>query len=95
MDGKVYVLGRLGGQLRWVREPLSPYIDVKVIDPRTLLRVLAPFARLQAISHQVIDGIRLTVLRATHPGRLTRRGSLPVVWTSGQRVGSLENMDAL
>jgi len=90
VDGQAYVLDRPHGQLRWVHEPFLPYIDVKTIDPRKLLQVLSRFARFQGISYQVIGGVRLKVLRATDPYRLTRRGLLPVVWTSGQPVGSLE-----
>lgn len=37
----------------------------------------------------MIGGVRLKVLRATDPGSLTRRALLPVMYTSGQSVGSL------
>jgi hypothetical protein len=90
VDGQVYVLDRAHGRLRWVRDPAQEYIDVTVIDPRTLVRALAPFARFRAVGYQVIGGVRLTVLRATAPRRLTDRALLPVVWTSGQPVSSLE-----
>jgi hypothetical protein len=44
----------------------------KIIDPRKLLRVLAPYARFQATGYQVVGGVRLKVLRATDPGSVTR-----------------------
>ena len=56
VDGQVYVLDRANGRLRWVRQPEQAYIDVNVIDPRTLVRVLAPFARFQAAGYQVTGG---------------------------------------
>lgn len=90
VDRQIYVLDRPHGRLRWVHEPIRPYGDVKTIDPRKLLRVLGPFARFHGVGYQVIGGVRLKVLRATEPQRLTRRGLLPVVWTSGQPVGSLQ-----
>jgi hypothetical protein len=89
VDGQVYVLDRIHGRLTWVHEPFQVYNDPKIIDPRRLLRVLAPYARFQASGYQVIGGIRLTVLRATDPGSLTRRNLLPVMYTSGLSVGSL------
>ena len=90
VDGQVYVLNRAHGRLGWLHDPAQEYIDVNVTDPRTLVRVLAPFARFQAAGYQVIGGVRLKVLRATDPRRLTDRALLPVVWTSGQPVSSLE-----
>ena len=90
VGGQVYVLDRVHGRLRWLHDPAQEYIDVNVIDPRTLVRVLAPFARFQAAGYQVIGGVRLKVLRAADPRRLTGRALLPVVWTSGQPVSSLE-----
>ncbi len=73
------MLNRAHGRLRWVRDPAQEYIDVNVTDPRTLMRVLAPFARFQAAGSRVIGGVRLKVLRATDPRRLTDRALLPVV----------------
>ena len=72
-----------------VHEPFQVYGSPKIIDPRRLLRVLAPYARFQASGYQVIGGVRLRVLRATDPGNLTRRNLLPVMATSGLSVGSL------
>src|SRR5215470_5813527 len=89
VDGQVYVLDRIHGQLRWVHQPFQVYSNPKIIDPRRLLRVLAPHARFQASGYQVIGGVRLKVLRATDPGNLTRRNLLPVMYTSGLSVGSL------
>jgi len=89
VDGQVYVLDRIHGQLRWVHQPFQVYSNPKIIDPRRLLRVLAPYARFQASGYQVIGGVRLKVLRATDPGNLTRRNLLPVMYTSGLSVGSL------
>jgi hypothetical protein len=90
VDGQIYALYRPHGRLEWVHEPILPYIHVKIIDPRKLLRTLAPFARFQATGYQVIGGVKLKVLRATDPHRLTHHALLPVMWTSGQPVGSLE-----
>jgi hypothetical protein len=89
VDGQVYVLLRVRGQLRWIHQPFQVYNNPKIIDPRRLLHVLAPFARFQATGYQVIGGVRLKVLRATDPGSLTRRALLPVMYTSGLSVGSL------
>jgi len=89
VDGQVYALSRVRGQLRWIHQPFQVYNNPKIIDPRRLLRVLAPFARFQATGYQVIGGVRLKVLRATDPGSLTRRALLPVMYTSGLSVGSL------
>jgi hypothetical protein len=90
VDGQVYDLFRVHGRLRWFHSPDPSYINPKIIDPRRLLRALEPFARLQVAGSQMIGGLRLTVLRATDPGRLTQRDLLPVMWTSGEHVGSLE-----
>jgi hypothetical protein len=90
VDGQIYALFRPHGRLEWFHEPIQPYIRVEIIDPRKLLRTLAPFARFQAMGYQVIGGVRLKVLRATDPHRLTHHALLPVTWTSGQPVGSLE-----
>src|SRR5215831_16823798 len=89
VDGQVYVLDRIHGQPAWVHQPFQVYSNPKIIDPRRLLRVLAPYARFQASGYQVIGGVRLKVLRATDPGNLTRRNLLPVMYTSGLSVGSL------
>ena len=89
VGGQVYVLDRIHGRPTWVHEPFQVYANPKIIDPRRLLRVLAPYARFQASGYQVIGGVRLKVLRATDPGNLTRRNLLPVMSTSGLPVGSL------
>jgi len=89
VDGQVYIPVRVRGRLRWVHEPSPAYVTPRIIDPRRLLRVLAAYARFQATGYQVIGGVRLTVLRATDPGNLTRRALLPVLYTSGLSVGSL------
>jgi hypothetical protein len=90
VDGQVYDYSRVLGRLTWVHVPNPSYANVKIIDPRRLLRVLESVSRFQAAGYQVIGGVRLKVLRATDPGRLTRRDLLPVVYTSGQPVASLE-----
>jgi hypothetical protein len=89
VDGQVYALFRVHGRLRWVHEPFQVYNNPKIIDPRRLLHVLAPYARFHATGYQVIGGVRLKILRATDPGNLTRRNLLPVMYTSGLSVGSL------
>ena len=89
VDGQVYIPVRVRGRLRWVHEPSQVYVTPRIIDPRRLLRVLAPYVRFQATGYQVIGGVRLKVLRATDPGNLTRRALLPVLYTSGLSVGSL------
>ena len=83
----MYTLDR--GRPTWVHQSSQVYISPMIIDPRRLLRVLAPYARFQASGYQVIGGVRLKVLRATNPGNLTRRALLPVMYSSGQSVGSL------
>jgi hypothetical protein len=91
VDGQVYDLFRVHGRLQWFHSPDPSYINPKIIDPRRLLRALERYSRFQATGSQVIviGGLQLTVLRATDPGRLTQRDLLPVMWTSGQHVGSL------
>jgi hypothetical protein len=89
VGGQVYAPFRVHGQLRWVHEPSQVYNNPKIIDPRRLLHVLAPYARFQASGYQLIGGVRLKVLRADDPGNLTRRNLLPVMYTSGLSVGSL------
>jgi hypothetical protein len=89
VDGQVYVLDRIHGRPTWVHELFQVYGNPRIIDPRRLLRVLAPYARFQASGYQMIGGVRLAVLRATDPGNLTRRNLLPVMYTSGLSVGSL------
>jgi len=89
VDGQVYALFRVHRRPTWVHQPFQVYSIPKIIDPRRLLRVLAPYARFQPSGYQVSGGVRLKVLRATDPGNLTRRNLLPVSYTSGQSVGSL------
>lgn len=90
VNGKTYALFRVDGQPRWIVQPDPPYVNVKIIDPRTMLRVLTPYTPFRAAGYQVIGGLRLKVLRAAVPGGLTRRDLLPVAYTSGQPVGSVE-----
>jgi hypothetical protein len=90
VDGQMYALFRVHGHPQWIHEPAQPYINVKIIDPHKLLRVLEPFARFQGFGYQVLGGVRLKLLRATDPHNLTRHTLLPVMWTSGQAVSSLE-----
>jgi hypothetical protein len=90
VDGQWYARFRVHGRVRWFHEPGPVYASPQIIDPRTVLRALERYTRFQVTGSQVTGGQRLTVLRATDPGRLTQRGLLPVVWTSGQHVGSLE-----
>ena len=69
--------------------PARPQIP----DPRTLLSVLDPSAWFQASGYQVIGGIRLKVLRAAEPGRLTHLkalNSLPGMHPYGEHVASLQ-----
>jgi hypothetical protein len=90
VDGQVYDYSRVHGRLTWVHVPDPSYLHVKISDPRTLLHVLERLTRFQARGDQVIGGVRLTVLHAADPGRLTRRALLPAVFTSGQPVASLD-----
>lgn len=90
VNGKTYALFRVQGRPRWVVQPDPPYVNVKIIDPRKMLHVLMPYTPFRAVGSQVIGGLRLKVLRAVDPGALTRRDLLPVVYTSGQPVGSVE-----
>jgi hypothetical protein len=89
VDGQAYDYDRVDGRMQWVHDPF-PAPVVRIRDPRNLLGLLEPFTGFQATGYQVIGGARLTVLRATDPGRLTRRALLPAVFTSGQPVTSLE-----
>ena len=89
VNGQVYAVLPVHGRLRWIHEWSQQYAEPKIIDPRKLLHVLAPYARFQATGYQVVGGVRLKVLRATDPGSLTRRALLPVMYTSGLTVGSL------
>jgi hypothetical protein len=88
VHGKVYDYYRVRGRMRWVAD-LSPAPGLKIGDPRALLRALRPYTRFQAAGQQVIDGTRMTVLRATDPAALSHRALLPAVYTSGQAVAAL------
>jgi hypothetical protein len=90
VDGQGYDYSRVHGRLTWVHVPDPSYLNVKISDPRALLHMLERLTRFQARGDQVIGGVRLTVLRAAGPGRLTRRALLPAVFTSGQPVASLD-----
>jgi hypothetical protein len=87
--GRGYDYERVHGRMQWVTDP-SPDPVIKIRDPRALLRAMESFTPFRAIGSEVIGGTRLAVLRATDPGRLTRRGLVPVAYTSGQPVVSLE-----
>jgi hypothetical protein len=87
--GKAYYYSRAGGRMRWVASAFAAPAPVRVRDPRTLLSQMRPFTPFRVAGHQVIGGVRLTVLRATDPAGLTRHGLLPVMYTSGQPVTSL------
>ncbi len=87
--GKAYYYGRAGGRMRWVASAFAAPAPLGDRDPRTLLSRMRPFTPFRAAGHQVIGGVRLTVLRATDPAGLTQHGLLPVMYTSGQPVTSL------
>jgi hypothetical protein len=90
VDGQVYDYFRVHGRMSWVHEPEPSYVSPKIIDPRRLLHVLERYTQFQAIAYQAIGGIRLKVLHATNPAHLTRRNLLPVMYTSGQPVASVQ-----
>jgi hypothetical protein len=102
VDGQGYYTANVHGRRVWVHDPHpdDPGLDATNLpDPRTLLRRLAPAARFRAAGDQVRGGVRLTVLRATAPGRVKSfrwlpggvyPGTLPVVslvvWADRQQV---------
>ena len=93
VDGQGYFTANVHGRWQWVHDPHpgEPGLIFRELpDPRTLLRLLAPAARFRAVGHQVRGGVRLTLLRATEPGRVKEGlGSLPGLHT-GLPVVSLE-----
>lgn len=92
VDGQGYFTTNMHGRSVWVHDPHPDepgLIFTELPDPRTLLRRLAP-ARLQAAGHQMRGGVRLSVLRATAPGRVKTFRFLPGANTGGLPVVSLE-----
>lgn len=104
VDGQWYESGRLHGRQVWIHDTrpvpgarypqIAPvFLSPQIPRPRTLLSVLDPSARFQASGHQVIGGIRLKVLRAADPGRVTHLKALtelPGVNSYGEHVTSLQ-----
>ncbi|MGH3123648.1 MAG: hypothetical protein ACRDND_21885 [Streptosporangiaceae bacterium] len=93
VDGQGYFTANVHGRWQWVHDPHPDepgLIFTELPDPRTLLRRLAPPARFQAAGHQMRDGVWLTLLRATDPGRVKIFRFLPGVHPGGLPVVSLE-----
>jgi hypothetical protein len=93
VDGQGYFTANVHGRWVWVHDPHPDepgLIFTELPDPRTLLRRLAPAARFQAAGHQMRGGVRLSVLRATDPGRVKSFRFLPGVHPGGLPVVSLE-----
>jgi hypothetical protein len=93
VDGQGYFTAKVHGRWQWVHDPHPGepgLIFTELPDPRILLRRLAPPARFQAAGHQMRGGVRLTVLRATDPGRVKIFRFLPGVHPGGLPVVSLE-----
>ncbi|HZC60723.1 MAG TPA: hypothetical protein VE464_03695 [Streptosporangiaceae bacterium] len=92
VDGQGYFTANVHGRWVWVHDPhpdLPDLIFTELPDPRTLLRRLAPAARFRAAGDRMRGGVRLSVLRATDPGRVRGFRFLPGVH-SGGLVVSLE-----
>ena len=93
VDGQGYFTANVHGRWVWVHDPHPGepgLIFTELPDPRTLLRRLAPAARFQAAGHQMRGGVRLTLLRATAPGRVKSFRFLPGVHPGGLPVVSLD-----
>ncbi len=93
VDGQGYSTANVHGRWVWVHDPHpdDPGLDsTELPDPRTLLRRLAPAARFQAAGDRMRGGVRLTVLRATAPGRVKSFRFLPGVHPGALPVVSLE-----
>lgn len=93
VDGQGYFTANVHGRWVWVHDPhpdLPGLIFTELPDPRTLLRRLAPAARFRAAGDQMRGGVRLSVLRATDPGRVKSFRFLPGVHPGGLLVVSLE-----
>jgi len=92
VDGQGYFTANVHGRWVWVHDPhpdLPGLIFTELPDPRTLLRRLAPAARFRATGDRMRGGVRLSVLRATDPGRVRSFRFLPGVHSGGPVV-SLE-----
>jgi hypothetical protein len=93
VDGQGYFTAHVHGRWVWVHDPHPDepgLIFTELPDPRTLLRRLAPAARFRAAGDQMRGGVRLSVLRATDPGRVKIFRFLPGVHPGGLAVVSLE-----
>lgn len=87
VDGQFYLhTNGPDGRVRWYRDTNpTNHPSVKIPDPRTLFGLLDPSARFKIIGHEVVDGVRLTELRATKAPALHALGWLPGV-APGARV---------
>ena len=93
VDGQGYYTANVHGRWVWVHDPHpdDPGLDATDLpDPRTLLSRLTPAARFQAAGDQMRGGVRLTVLRATAPGRVNSFRWLPGLYPGTLPVVSLE-----
>jgi hypothetical protein len=93
VDGQGYFTANVHGRWVWVHDPHPDepgLIFTELPDPRTLLRRLAAAGRFQAAGFQVRGGVRLTLLRATAPGRVKSFRFLPGVHPGVLPVVSLD-----
>jgi hypothetical protein len=85
----LYIKGRTD-RLAWYRDTNpSGHPGFTIPDPRTAFAMLEPSARFEVAGYQVIDGIRLKILRATDLSHLAGLASLPDI-QPGERVTALE-----
>jgi hypothetical protein len=76
-------------KMRWYHDTNpSGHPDVQIPDPRTLFALMNPSARFEVIGHQVVDGLKLTKLRATMAPGIKPLSWLPGI-DSGAKVDSL------
>ena len=86
----LYVRGRTG-RLEWYHDTgPGAMTRMSIPDPTTLLRAIAPEARLERVGYQVIGGVRLAQLQATDLRRLPNLNR-----SFGQYVARYEHVNSL
>lgn len=89
--GKQFYLFSEGknGHGHWIRDTNpSEHPSVKIPDPRSLLGLLQPSADFKVVGHEVVHGVRLTILSATKAPELRDLSWLPGA-QPGAKVKSL------
>jgi hypothetical protein len=77
------------GRVEWIHETNpNGHPKMPIPDPRRLFGLLKPSAKFKIVGHRVIDGVRLTELRATKAPKLPALSGLPGV-TRGAQVAFL------